>query len=198
MASMAEQRGPNNRLYSRGPRRRLSAEQIRDLALAASGQLVERIGGPSVRPRQDPSVGRFRDLTAGVWESSPGAGQYRRSVYTFWQRMSPYPALVIFDAPSRETCTVQRRPTNTPLQSLTLMNDPHFVSLAEQFALRIQKHDTSVEARLRFAFLATLSRPPTATELDWFGQFVDEASTPNAWFQVAQVLLNLDETLSPE
>ena len=125
-------RDPENRLLARGPRHRLSAEQIRDSALAASGLLASRIGGPSVKPYQP----------AGLWEESgtnktyaadKGEGLYRRSLYTFWRRTSPPPSMLAFDAPSREVCTARREATQTPLQALVLLNDPSFVEASRAF-----------------------------------------------------------------
>lgn len=189
---------PENRLLGRFPRRRLDAEQIRDLALSASGRLVERIGGPSVFPPQPASIGQFRDKTAGTWQNSRGANRYRRSLYTFWQRMSPYPSLVLFDAPSRERCTVARPTTNTPLQALVLLNDPHFVDLARGLGARMLAAGKNVDERIRLGFLVTISRPPDAFELAAFRQAIGDSNDSDAWFRLAQVLLNLDETITRE
>ena len=189
---------PQNRWLGRFPRRRLEAEQIRDLALAASGRLVERIGGPSVFPPQPASIGQFRDKTAGTWTNSTGPDRYRRSLYTFWQRMSPYPSLVLFDAPSRERCTVARPTTNTPLQALVLLNDPHFVDLARGLGRRMLATGDNISERIHTGFLATVSRPPDAVELAAFRRFVGDGEDPDTWFGLAQVLLNLDETITRE
>ena len=121
-------RDPDNILLGRGPRFRLPAEMIRDNALAASGLLVGKLGGPPVKPYQP----------AGLWEEKanisyvrdPGEGSHRRSLYTFWKRTSPPPAMLTFDATSREVCVVKRQPTATPLQALVLMNDPQYVEAA--------------------------------------------------------------------
>ena len=106
-------RDPYNRLLARGPRGRLPAEQIRDGMLAVSGLLSRRVGGPSVYPVQPEQVGVFRDATAGRWKTSEGQDRHRRGIYTFWQRMYPYPSLVLFDAPSRERSCVRRGPAAT-------------------------------------------------------------------------------------
>ncbi|MFM8803744.1 MAG: DUF1553 domain-containing protein, partial [Planctomycetia bacterium] len=130
-------RDPDNRLLARGPRFRLPAEIVRDQALFAGGLLVERVGGPSVKPYQP----------AGLWEEvsvlhqatyvpDPGDGLHRRSLYTFWKRTCPPPALAVFDAPDRETCVIRRSRTSTPLQALVLMNDPTYVEAARGVALR--------------------------------------------------------------
>ncbi|HVC98816.1 MAG TPA: DUF1553 domain-containing protein [Pirellulales bacterium] len=155
---------PDNRLLARGPRHRLSAEQIRDNALSVSGLLVQRIGGPSVRPYQP----------AGLWEESGtgksytqdhGEGLYRRSLYTFWRRTSPPPGMLSFDAVSREVCTARRERTATPLQALVLLNDPQFVEAARVLAEKlIHEHAAEVERRLRAAFRLLTSREPTADE----------------------------------
>ncbi len=196
--AVARSMDPENRWLGRFPRRRLDAEQIRDLALLASGRLVERIGGPSVYPPQPASIGQFRDKTAGTWKASRGVGRYRRSLYTFWQRMSPYPSLVLFDAPSRERCLVARTSTNTPLQALVLLNDPHFVDLAHGLAARMLAVEGAVDDRIRLGFLVTLSRPPDPDELAAFRREIGDSDDPDAWFRLAQVLLNLDETITRE
>jgi hypothetical protein len=130
---------PTNRLLSRGPRFRMDAEVLRDSALAASGLLVDKIGGPSVKPYQP----------AGVWEAvamfnsntrfykqDTGESLYRRSMYTYWKRAAPPAAMEIFNAPTRESCTVRRERTNTPLQALATMNDPQWVEAARHLAER--------------------------------------------------------------
>jgi mono/diheme cytochrome c family protein len=134
-------RDPENRLLARGPRFRLPAEFVRDQALAVSGLLVPRIGGPSVKPYQPP--GLWEELAFGgefsaqKYEQDHGENLYRRSVYTFWKRTCPPPALQTFDAPEREFCIVRRSVTNTPLQALILMNDPTYVEAARKFAERL-------------------------------------------------------------
>jgi hypothetical protein len=151
---------PENRLLARGPRFRLAAEVIRDSALAASGLLVERFGGPSARPYQPP----------GLWEAvsynaeqsyipSRGADLYRRGLYTFWKRQAPPPSLLSFDGPTRESCTVKRSRTNTPLQALVLQNDPTYVEAARVLAtgLLLERPD-DVRERVRLAFRRILCR----------------------------------------
>ena len=129
-------RDPENRLLARGPRIRLSAEMVRDQALAISGLLVEKIGGQSVKPLQP--EGLWKDLSGGEdYEPDKGENLYRRSLYTFWKRTVAPPGMVTFDAPSRETCTVRQTRTNTPLQALNLMNDVSYVEAARVFAQRI-------------------------------------------------------------
>jgi hypothetical protein len=155
---------PDNRLLGRGPRYRLPAEQIRDNALAVSGLLVNKIGGPSVMPYQP----------AGLWEESGtgksyaqshGEGLYRRSLYTFWRRTSPPPSMTTFDAVSREVCVARREQTATPLQALVLLNDPQFVEAARVLAEKlIRQQGSTVESRLATAFRMLTSRVPTAKE----------------------------------
>ncbi|HSI32130.1 MAG TPA: PSD1 and planctomycete cytochrome C domain-containing protein, partial [Tepidisphaeraceae bacterium] len=164
---------PENRLLARGPRFRLSAEQIRDQALAISGLLNREIGGKSVSPYQP--AGLWEELmsredgdrfSAQKYVQSHGPDLYRRTMYTFWKRTSPPPTLATFDAPDREICTVRRSRTNTPLQALVLMNDPTYVEasrkLAERALLEI-KGDS--ERRLAFIFRLATARPPTGDEL---------------------------------
>ena len=194
---------PDNRWLARGPRLRLAAEQLRDSALAVSGLLTEEIGGPSVYPVQPHGVGEYRDATAGKWETSKGAGRHRRSLYTFWQRTSPYPSMLLFDAPSRERSCVRRSTTNTPLQALTLLNDPIYVEMAETLAQRIIQHAPDLDQRIDFAFQTVLSRPPNTVERDRFQNFIQTTSNPTEddltrWKRLSQVLLNLDETITKE
>jgi hypothetical protein len=168
-------RDPENRLLARGPRYRLTAEFVRDQALAVSGLLDGRIGGVSVFPYQPP--GLWEELmarsdgdqfTAQKYTPSHGADLYRRSMYTFWKRTSPPPSLGAFDAPDRETCTVRRGRTNTPLQALVLMNDPTYVEAARKLAERAIKEPgarATPDERIAFAFRLATARKPTAEEL---------------------------------
>ena len=157
------ERDPENRLLARGPRKRLSAEMVRDQALAASGLLVERIGGPSVRPYQ-PS-GLWQDLNGQTYKADSGPGLYRRSLYTFWKRTVAPPAMVAFDASTREACTVRETRTNTPLQALDLLNDVTYLEASRKLAERVlQMPASSVSQRIERAFRLVLSRRPTAAE----------------------------------
>jgi hypothetical protein len=127
----------DNRLLSRGPRYRMDAEMIRDYALSASGLMVPKIGGPSVKPYQPPKVWEtvaMEESNTKNYVADTGDGLYRRSLYTFWKRSAPPPSMDIFDAPSREECTVRRERTNTPLQALATMDDPQFVEAARMLA----------------------------------------------------------------
>jgi len=159
-------RDPANRLLARGPRFRLPAETIRDQALAASGLLVLRLGGPSVRPYQP--EGLWSELVSASldYEQAQGADLYRRSLYTFIRRTISPPAMAALDAPNREICTVRRPRTNTPLQALNQMNDPTYVEAARHLAARALREGGADEAsRLAWAFRLVLARKPQADEL---------------------------------
>ncbi len=217
---------PHNRLLSRAPRYRLSAEEVRDNALAVAGLLSPRIGGPSVMPYQPEGFYSTRYET-WKWTESIGSDRYRRGLYTFWRRTSLHPMYAIFDAPSREECTVWRPRTNTPLQALVTLNDPTFVEAARVFAQRIlTEGPPGLDARLIFAFRTTLTRAPNAAEQETLrrqyhrlharyradpkaaaelirtGRFpVAEKLDPAehaAWTGMANLLLNLDETIMRE
>jgi len=155
---------PENRWLARGPRYRLSAEQVRDNALAVSGLLVPKLGGPSVMPYQP--AGLWEEAGTGKsYNQAKGEGLYRRSLYTFWRRTSPPPTMVTFDATSRETCTARRERTATPLQALVLLNDPQFIEAARVLAEKlIQQHPDTVDMRLQTAFRQLTSRNPTEKE----------------------------------
>ncbi len=157
-------RDPDNRLLARGPRFRLPAEAIRDQALAASGLLVERVGGPSVKPYQPP--GLVKELTGTEeYQQDHGPSLYRRSLYTFWKRTVAPPMMLAFDAAGRETCVVRLARTNTPLQALNLMNDVTFVEAARVLAERVMKEGgLAAEDRLALAFRLVTARRPTAAE----------------------------------
>jgi len=218
-------RDPLNRLLARGPRYRLPAETVRDSALAIGGLLGDRIGGPSVKPYQP--EGLWEDVSVerrDKYVPDAGEGLYRRSMYTFWKRTCPPPAMAAFDAPDRETCVIRRARTNTPLQALVLLNDPTYVEAARKFAERVVAHADSDEQRLAFAFELALSRGPKAAEaavllevcnaarqrfrdqpveaqkLLGVGQsprnVERDAAELAAWTTVTSMLLNLDEAIS--
>ena len=156
-------RDPDNRLFARGPRLRLPAEMIRDVALAASGLLVEQQGGPSVKPYQPP--GLWKELTGGGdFEQDHGAGLYRRSLYTYWKRTIAPPSMITFDASPREACTVRETRTNTPLQALTLLNEITFVEAARVLAQRVMLEQPHAPARLAAIFERLLGRTPDERE----------------------------------
>jgi hypothetical protein len=156
-------RDPENRLLARFPRYRLSAEVLRDQALFTSGLLVERLGGPSVKPYQPP--GLWMELS-GVGDYEPDLGEklYRRSLYTFWKRTVAPPVMTTFDATARETCWVRETRTNTPLQALTLLNETAFVEAARVLAQRVMLASATPDERLLRAFRLVTGRPPTDPE----------------------------------
>lgn len=158
---------PENRLLARAPRLRLSAEMIRDQALAVSGLLVEKIGGPSVKPYQPEGLLKdmvFSNMTAYAQEK--GAGLWRRSLYTYWKRTILNPSMLVFDASAREQCTVRETRTNTPLQALNLMNDTTYLEAARLLAERMMLTDKRPRARLAHGFRLVTSRHPGSAELD--------------------------------
>lgn len=162
-------RDPDNRLLARGPRFRLPAEVIRDQALFVAGLLQEHVGGPSVFPYQPKDLYKgivvAADYPGTTYTESNGTDLYRRSLYTFWKRTVPHPTMTVFDAPDREFCIVRRSSTNTPLQALTLLNDPIFVEAARKLAERsIREGGATAESRLKFAFLNATGRAPRQDE----------------------------------
>lgn len=219
---------PENRLLARGPRFRLDAEMIRDNALSVSGLLVERVGGPSVKPYQPlgiwKAVGYTTSNTAN-FKQDHGDALYRRSLYTFWKRTAPPPTLQLLDAPSRETCTVRRSRTNTPLAALALLNDVQFFETARALAQRtLTEAGSEAKDRATYAFRLATARRPTDDELailvrQYEAQRAAYAADPEAakkvltvgenkppdgldpaelaaWTLVANCILNLDETMS--
>lgn len=164
------EKDPENRLIARGPRNRLPAESVRDNALAISGLLKERTGGPSVFPYQPKGLWEdtaFGDVySAQAYSPSHGDDLYRRSMYTFWKRTSGPPALITFDAPEREKCTARRSVTNTPLQALVLLNDPTYVESARAMATRIlMEGPNDTGKRIQLAFRLATARVPSAAEM---------------------------------
>ena len=216
-------RDPQNRLLSRGPRVRLQAEMVRDQALALAGLLVEKLGGPSVRPYQP--AGLWEEVEKrGTYQRSSDTGLYRRSLYTAIRRTVPTPELGLFDMPSREVCTIRRSRTNTPLQALALMNDVTYVEAARKFAERIVTQDATPAARIAWAFREVTQRYPQPAELevlhagylrrvavyrrrpDQAAAILKQGESPlpadldkielAAMTTVASVLLNLDEAIN--
>jgi hypothetical protein len=153
---------PENRLLSRGPRLRLDAEFVRDNALAVAGLLNDKVGGPSVKPYQPEGIW---DGVDAKYVQDHGEKIYRRGMYVFWRRSSHYPSFATFDAPNREVCTFLRQRTQTPLQSLTLMNDPVYVEAARGLAERVMQEESDVDKRLLKAFRHTLGRVPKDDEI---------------------------------
>jgi hypothetical protein len=202
----AAQRDPENRLLARGPRVRLPAEAIRDQALWISGLLREQVGGPSAYPLQPADLYKgivvAADYPGTTYPVATGDGLHRRSLYTFWKRTVPHPTMTVFDAPDREFCIVRRSSTNTPLQALTLLNDPIYVEAARALAQRIQREATSDDGRLQRAFTLATGRAPDATELNLLRQALAKMRAGNpanqdaAWTAVTGIILNLDETIT--
>jgi hypothetical protein len=219
-------RDPENRLLARGPRFRLSAEMVRDQALLLSGLLVEKIGGPSVKPYQP--AGLWKELSGGDdYVADKGEGLYRRSMYTFWKRASPPPTMVTFDAPGREACTVRETRTNTPLQALDLMNDIAFIEASRMMAQRMMTEGGQTpEQRMAWGFRLATGRQPGEkesaillndfrynrdhfqTKLAEAQKLLSEGETPRnpsldaaelaAYTTVASLILNLDETVTKQ
>jgi hypothetical protein len=223
---------PENRLLARQSRLRLQAEFIRDQALAASGLLNPEVGGRSVAPYQPKGVWEelgfrqdYKNFTAQVYEQGHGPDLYRRSMYTFWKRTSPPPAMTTLDAPDREVCTVRRPRTNTPLQALVLLNDPTYVEASRKLAERVMTQGgPTVEDRVAFAFRLCTARTPTDRERAILVRLFDAqlaryrngraaavkllsaGESPRnealdvpelaAWTVVASTILNLDETVT--
>ena len=167
------ERDPFNKLLARGPRFRLEAEMIRDNALAVSGLLSRKMYGPSVMPPQPEGIWQSTYNTT-KWETSKGEDRYRRGLYTFIKRTTPYPAMTTFDAPSRELCVVRRINTNTPLQALVTLNDPAFVEAAQALARRmIKEAGPALEARLTKGLELTLVRPARPNEIAVLAQLYE-------------------------
>ena len=216
-----QERDPDNILLARGPRFRAPAEVVRDQALAISGLLSSKMYGPPVRPPQ-PSSGLAAAFGGSLdWKPSEGEDRYRRALYTEWRRTSPYPSMATFDAPNREVCALRRPRSNTPLQALVTLNDPVFVETAQALGRRMTGAQGSTEEKARFGFRLCLIRPPKAAELKQLTDLFETARVAGAkdpddakklagdlnkadkqkpeelaaWTAVANVLLNLDETL---
>jgi hypothetical protein len=186
-----------NRLLARGPRLRLDAEFIRDNALAVSGLLNPKIGGPSVKPYQPAGLW---DGTDSAFVQDHGESLYRRGMYVFWRRSAHYPSLATFDAPNREVCTFLRQRTQTPLQSLVLMNDPAFVEAARGLAQRVLTEEpVDVSRRLARAFRHTLGRAPKPDEVAVLQKTYDQQlETFRADPKSAEALLKVGESKPPE
>ncbi|MCP4782974.1 MAG: DUF1553 domain-containing protein [Fuerstiella sp.] len=219
------QKDPFNRMLARQNRWRLEAEMVRDAALSISGLLVPKIGGPSVKPYQPPGYWMHLKFPNRTWQHDTGENQYRRALYTWWQRTFLHPSLLAFDAPSREECVPQRARSNTPLQALVLLNDPSYVEAARKFAERIvNQGGDSVESRVAFAIRQAVSRTAGDKEVEILGELYEQqlqeyaADKPAAekllatglsprdssveltqlaaWTDVARAVLNLNETIT--
>lgn len=219
------QRDPYNLLLARQARFRLDAEMVRDNALAISGLLVRKVGGPSVKPYQPAGYWAMLNFPRREWDNDAGEGLYRRGLYTYWCRTFTHPSLAAFDAPSREECTVERPRSNTPLQALVLLNDPIYVEAARAFAERVLREGgPDVQSRLHFAFRQGLQRKALPAEIKvleplvekHLKQYRDDKGAADAllhvgakavpkdldtaelaaWTSIARVLLNLHETIT--
>jgi hypothetical protein len=193
------ERDPYNRLLARGPRFRLDAEMIRDQALAASGLLSRKLGGPPVMPWQPDGIWLVV-YNGEKWETSKGEDRYRRSLYTFHRRTAPYPSMITYDAPTGEVCTIRRVRTNTPLQALTTLNDPVMMEAAQHLALRILREArNSNQDRAERLFRAVLLRPPSGPELKRIlALHRDAAKDLSRRPDDARMLLRYGETLYKE
>jgi hypothetical protein len=225
MDARAIERDPENVLLSRGPRFRLSAEMIRDQALAVSGLLSDKMYGPSVQPLR-PNLGLKAAFGGSTdWKTSPGEDRFRRGIYTSWRRSMPYPSMATFDAPSRNVCTIRRGRTNTPLQALVTLNDPVYVEAAQELARQVIAHAAGDLAdQVEYGFRRSVGRPPTKKEkqrlAELYAQLHERYAADKelamqmatsfagpapegadlvelaSWTVISNVLLNLDETLS--
>lgn len=197
-----QERDPYNRLLARNGGQRLEAEGIRDHGLAVSGLLSLKRGGPPVKPVQPTGVWRVTGEVDNNYVPSAGGDGHRRGIYTLWRRHAHYPSFANFDAPNRAACTVQRTRSNTPLQALTLLNDPAYVEMARALAASMQARQLQgIESAVHWGFRRVLIRPATPAELDVLMKVYRESergpgSAPAAWLDVASVLLNLHETIT--
>ena len=194
------EKDPSNRLLARGPRFRLSGEQIRDQALAVSGLLSHKMYGAPVMPPQPEGI--WRNPYSGlVWTAATDEDRYRRALYTFWRRTGPYPSMMAFDSPSREVCVSRRTRTNTPLQALVTLNDPAFVEAAEALAERVTTEAAAGATNRDLAaavYRTALGREPSSTKLDALESVLGPGARADGLALVANVVLNLDEFVTKE
>ena len=195
---------PDNTYLANYPRQKLSAEMIRDNALATSGMLVKKVGRPSVKPMQPP--GLWDEVTGGgggslaFYVEDTGENLYRRSLYTFWKRTVPPPSMMIFDAPTRDFCSPVRQKTSTPLQSLALMNDPQYQIAAENLSHNIFQEDTSIEKKINKLYRTVTGRTPKEDEIAELKKYLNEIKSLNkieeskAFNSLVVLVYNLDET----
>ena len=207
------EKDPRNRYLARGPRFRLSAEQIRDQALQVSGLLSSRMYGPSVMPPQPEGLWK-NPYDSRQWQTSEGDDRYRRAIYTYWRRTVPYPSMATFDSPSREFCVSRRIRTNTPLQALVSLNDPVFIEAAQAMAERMQKAEDPIMAGHTYAMGTSPDREAldvlTALYTDALTHYTEgtedatrligdhESAELAALTIVANAILNLDQFLMKE
>jgi hypothetical protein len=208
-----------NKYYARGPRVRLSAEQVRDQALSVSGLLCEKMYGPGVFPFQPEGIW-MSPWNGRSWVKSDSCDQYRRALYTYWKRSAPYPSMINFDGTSRENCTARRIRTNTPLQSLTTLNDSAYLDMAQHFAARMkQLAGTDIKKQISKGYELALYHPISAAKLEVFEKLyakalkqytadpyktvcmagnpsIDKKPEDAALVVVAGAMLNLDEFIT--
>ena len=203
VSKLERDKDPKNSFYARGPSLRLPAELIRDNALYISGLLSTKMYGRPVRPLQPANFWRVIGEVDNKYYVSENEDLYRRGIYTIWRRSAHYPSFANFDAPSRGACKVIREYSNTPLQALTLLNDPVHVEIAKAFATRIRKEGAELNAtqQLEHAFRLALSRYPNGAEIMalkeiYFRALDTEGSAEGAWFEIATTLLNLHGTIT--
>jgi hypothetical protein len=218
-------RDPYNRELAAQSRWRLDAELVRDNSLSLAGLLVPKIGGPSVKPYQPDGYWENLNFPPRAYDASEGRDQYRRGLYTWWQRSFVHPSMLAFDAPTREECAAERNRSNIPQQALVLLNDPSYVEASRGFAERIlQECNGDVRARIAWAWRQALSRPPSAEEiraleallLKQLGEYKADPAAAEAllqvglknpaagfdkaelaaWTNVARIILNLHETIT--
>jgi hypothetical protein len=219
------ERDPTNRYFARQSRFRLDAEFVRDNALSISGLLITRIFGDSAKPYQPDGYWDFLNFPKRSWQHDSGDNQYRRGLYTHWQRTFLHPSLLAFDAPTREECTAERVRSNVPQQALVLLNDPTYAEAARVFAERVLREGGSTaEDRLRFAYRRALSRSPQSAEQQTLLALLEkhraeyaadrasadkvisagiapvpkdlDAAELAAWTSVTRAILNLHETIT--
>jgi hypothetical protein len=218
---------PNNRLLARAPRLRVEAEIIRDIALAASGLLSRKIGGPSVYPPIPDGAMAVSFRSRTVWETSKGEDRYRRGMYTFWKRSVPYPSMSVFDAPTADLSCTRRTRSNSPLQALTTLNDAAFMETAQALAWRVWKEGGADDrAKLNYVFRLCTGRAPDEFEMKRLLALLEKerarfqgdtaaavyVTSPDLnnlpagvdlhqvapWTVVSRVVLNLDVTLTKQ
>ena len=195
----------DNTYLSYYPRQKLTAEMVRDNALASSGMLVNKVGGPSVKPMQPD--GLWNEVTGGgggslaFYVPDSGENLFRRSLYTFWKRTVPPPAMMIFDAPTRDNCVAVRQKTSTPLQSLALMNDPQYLMAAEHLSNKIYSdQNLNRDGKIIKIYRSVTSRKPSKTELDKLNRYISDVMETNkisekeAFVLLCELIYNLDET----
>lgn len=212
------EKDPYNKLYARGPRVRLSAEAVRDQALTVSGLLCDSLYGPPVMPWQPAGIWHS-PYSSEHWSTSAGKNQYRRALYTFWKRSSPYPSMITFDGSSREVCMARRVRTNTPLQALVTLNDSVYVEAARYFAFRMTAGAAGEDAVIGKGYELLMYKPIAPRKLEILKKLYDVAyakfskeeyktsemvgapgphDNPEtaAYVVVAEALLNLDEVIT--